>query len=375
MQPIDEADPRTANRRAIAPSDPGFFRAIGQAARAIGTETFHEKLLGLFGAVVSHDYACIVRYSRNAPPDIIYTKGLAKHLLDYYLEHAYYSTDPFFCDWRSNSRSGVIRLRDAMEATEDKEFYRAIFQHKARFSDEMAMFLPALGKSCIALFIEKKNGDFSDADETVAQTVFPAIEGLHRAHLAHLFSALRRGGTPESREVLKLPTLILDRAGACIHANAEWRSWERSDPRVKVALEKLDTSSVAHVALTETAVVRVERFDRAFQLAPGGKMFVIVERPAEGEAEAARSRARSDMERLSRRERQIVALLVLGVALPEIAQRLGIRKGTVKNYRLSLYRKLAISSERTLISRFWPLIEEFRSEALAAARTQAVPTH
>jgi DNA-binding CsgD family transcriptional regulator len=364
MQPIQSTESVPADRRVIALSDPRYFQAIGQVARAIGAEDFHEQLLDLLRTLIAHDSAWIVRYSRNAPPDVIYTQGVAQHLVGYYLEHAYYRTDPFFCDWRSTDRSGVILLRDAFAAADDKEFYRVIFQRKARFSDEMAVFLPALGNSCIALFIEKKSGHFSEHETAIANIVFPAIEGLHRAHLANLFAALRSGGTPESRKMLKLPTLIVDRAGASIHANAEWRRWERCDRRVKAARQKLDAGGSTNVELGETAIMRVERFDRKFHLAPSGKMFVIAERPSPSEAEAARARARADLERLARRERQIATLTVIGWTLGEIAQRLEISKGTIKNYRLSLYRKIGISSERTLISRFWPLIEDFRKDPL-----------
>ena len=232
-------------------------------------------------------------------------------------------------------------MREALAAADhkefDEEFYKVTFPRKAQFSDEMGMFLPTLGKSCIALFIEKKTGRFSSEEEAMARMVFPAIEGLHRAHLAHLFSALQSGGTPESQKMLTLPTLIVDRAGASIHANAAWRHGERSDRKVRAARQKLDAGA-ASVDLTETTIMRVEKFARDFQLAPGGKMYVIAERQPTGEAEAARSRARADLEPLSRRERQIVALTVLGYVAGEIAQKVKIGKGTIKNYRLSLYR-------------------------------------
>ncbi|MDP9064646.1 MAG: LuxR C-terminal-related transcriptional regulator [Pseudomonadota bacterium] len=352
----------------IAPSDPRYFQLIGEVARAIGTAHFHQRLLGLLGMLIAHDSAWIVRYSRNAPPDVIHTLSVAQHLVDFYLEHAYQRTDPFFCYWRSTDLSGVVLLRDALAAADDKDFYRDIFQRKARFSDEMALFLPALGKSCIALFIEKTSGQFSDHEAAVARIVFPTIEGLHRAHLANLFLALRCGGTPESRQLLILPTLIVDRAGASIHANAQWRKWDRSDPKVQTVRRKLAAGGLMHLELSQTAIMSVERFDHEFHLAPGGAMFVITERPSPSEAEAARVRARTDLGRLSRRECQIVTLMVVGWPLGEIAERLQIAKGTVKNYRLAFYRKLGISSERTVITRFWPLLDEFRKDPLVTGR-------
>jgi DNA-binding CsgD family transcriptional regulator len=366
---IDEPSASTAGRRTMEPGDSAYLLAIGQVARSIGAADFHEKLLGLFSSVIAHDTAWIVRYTRDAPVDVLYTKGVANHLVDYYRERAYYRTDPFFWCWHAHQRSGVMTLCEACAQAEhedfDREFYRVVFLRKAQFSDEMGMFLPTLGKSCIALFIERKAGQYSSAEAAVARQVFPAIEGLHRAHIANLFSSLRDGGTDESRKMLRFPTLIVDRAGASIYASPEWRKWERSDRSLKAARQKLDAGSVTSQRLDGTSILRVERFARDFQLAPGGRMFVITERPAGDAPEAARLRAASDLEKLSRRERQIVALLVIGCTLGEIAQRLQIGKGTIKNYRLSLYRKLGISSERTLISRFWPLVEDFRKDPMA----------
>lgn len=374
MPPERQDRPSTGSLRALAVAEPDYFRAIGQVARTIGTDHFYPELIGLLGKAVAHESQWVVRYSRNAPPDVLYTQGVAKHLVDIYLEHAYYSSDPFFCQWSTNDRSGVVLLRDAFDAAGDKDFYRLTFRRMARFSDEMGMILPTLGQSCIAFFIERGKGYFTAKDEATARTVFPVIEGLHRAHLANLFSALRGGGTPESRKMLGAPTLIVDRAGASIHANAEWRKWERAHPDIAGARSRLESGALTTVALTGNARMRVERFGREFQLAPGGRMFVIVESPAGGDADAAKSRARADLARLSPRERQLVAFIVLGSTLGDIAQRLDIAKGTIKNYRLSLYRKLGISSERTLISRFWPLIDEFRNDPLQAVTVAAAKT-
>ncbi len=56
---------------------------------------------------------------------------------------------------------------------------------------------------------------------------------------------------------------------------------------------------------------------------------------------------------LSRRERQLVGLIVAGYPTALIARRLSISVGTVKNHRLSIYRKLDITTERELFLQYF----------------------
>ena len=57
-------------------------------------------------------------------------------------------------------------------------------------------------------------------------------------------------------------------------------------------------------------------------------------------------------DRLTPREAEIVALTLRGCPVADIAARLGISRGTVKNHRLAIYRKLDITTERELFGAF-----------------------
>ena len=61
---------------------------------------------------------------------------------------------------------------------------------------------------------------------------------------------------------------------------------------------------------------------------------------------------RGEFRSLSAREREIVALILKGHSSKSVAEHLGIAVGTVKNHRKSIYRRLAISSQSALFSRF-----------------------
>jgi DNA-binding CsgD family transcriptional regulator len=55
---------------------------------------------------------------------------------------------------------------------------------------------------------------------------------------------------------------------------------------------------------------------------------------------------------LTPRERDIVSLILQGHPTVSIARHLGLARGTVKNHRRRLYRKLDITSERELFLTF-----------------------
>ncbi len=75
---------------------------------------------------------------------------------------------------------------------------------------------------------------------------------------------------------------------------------------------------------------------------------------------------RGEFRSLSAREREIVALILKGHSSKSVAEHLGIAVGTVKNHRKSIYRRLAISSQSALFSRFLRSIG-LRSSGVAGA--------
>ncbi|UIP30513.1 MULTISPECIES: response regulator transcription factor [Photobacterium] len=56
---------------------------------------------------------------------------------------------------------------------------------------------------------------------------------------------------------------------------------------------------------------------------------------------------------LTARERQVVQLILQGLASKQIAGKLNIQLGTVKNHRKNIYKKLQINSQQELYHQFW----------------------
>ena len=249
------------------PFEAGFFVRLGEAAQAIGEATFHETLLGLFGGLIAHDSVWIIRYAPDLAPEVLHTVGVPDAIVAWYRE-TYSAFDPFAGFWRAHAEPGVTTLGRALTPSAESELYVMVFQVKAGFADELAVLLALSDGSCMALFLQRNQSRFTPEEEALARLVFPALSGLHHAHVGRLLLDLH----PER------PSLIVDSGGRAL-------------------------------------------------LPP-----------------------------ITPRERDILALILKGHTTGEIAQSLGIGKGTIKNYRLRLYRKANVGSERALVALFMPLL-------------------
>jgi DNA-binding CsgD family transcriptional regulator len=244
---------------------------------------------------------------------------------------------------------------------ENVEFiiYSKIFGGAANISDEMAMFFTAVGHCCLALFLVRQNGTFSTADIKRAELIFPAFDGYHHAHLSWLFNGLRYTDRAEIEGFIKRPTLIQDRFQEQVYANDSWIKAATADPTVgEIVRASSMNSAAAQKYDASDFVVRSEALDRYFPLAPGGRIFVLEPRSAAKNESIAADQVAATLENFTRREREILALIMSGQSTGQIAQKLQISKGTIKNCRLRIYRKADVTSERALVNKFTAIFKK-----------------
>jgi len=328
----------------LRPGDAAWLAALGEAARAIGSDEFPARLLHLFARLIRHDMAMVVRYARFSAPDFLVCEGLPDHQVETY-RSGLYRFDPFYGYWQKRGRGGVVSLRDVAPPTLLRSGYRA-FQRQAKICDELGMFLPGVGRGSIALFLERSTGWFTPTEKERGRRAYPAIAGLYRAHIGHIFAALGTSpGAPSSQ--LTRATLLVDRDGERVYANKEWRAAE-ADPAVGRASADLAGEKSGQVRLSDNRMLHVAPLEPDFPLAPAGRIYVIeriglAPAPLSPRAVIAQFGAG-----LTPREREIVVLVLEGHPSATIAKRLGIGRGTVKNHRRRLYDKLDITTEREL---------------------------
>ncbi|VTZ50298.1 LuxR family transcriptional regulator [Methylocella tundrae] len=334
--------------------DEEWFRRLGGVARSIGTDGFHRELIDLFGASIRHESSWIIRYSRVAPPDVIYTHNVSDEIVDVYNEQCS-GVDPFSQYWKSNGSPGVLTLSELKNSSAESIIYSRIFQAAANVSDEMGMFFSTVGHCCFGLFLEREKGHFSKADVQRAQLIFPALEGYHRAHLGWLFNDLRHTNDTEIKGFIKRPTLIQDRFGVEVYSNESWNQAVASDASIMSTVATLFAGSSPQTRLLKDFVLKSEVFDRDFPLAPGGRMFVLEPQSSPRDEPDYISRIASILHIFTPREREILTLIMRGQNTGQIAQKLEISKGTIKNCRLRIYRKADVVSERALVKKFTPV--------------------
>jgi DNA-binding CsgD family transcriptional regulator len=329
----------------VRPGSAAWLERLGAVAAATGSDGFLLLLLGLFGALLRHDMSLVVRYARFAAPDFLVSERYPQHIIDLY-RSGYYRFDPFYGYWQDHERCGVVSLRDVAPPGLGASRYGHLFHRQIRISDELGMFLPGVGRSSIALFLERSSGRFTQPELDRARRVYPAIAGLYRAHVGRIFTTLGEG-TPGAGRAGR-PALLVDSADKRVYASPEWRGIEEAVPEVARALDELADGGAGPAILPGNRVMHVEALDAEFTLAPAGRMYVIEDRGLAPERLSPEEAVERMAAGLTPRERQIVALVLAGHGSEGIARRLGIGRGTVKNHRRRLYDKLDITTEREL---------------------------
>lgn len=339
----------------IGLAEDGWFRLVGEAAAAIGTDGFHQKLVELFGSTIAHEASWIIRYSRVAPPDVIHTANVPDDVVDFYAAHCA-AVDPFSAHWKLREEPGVRTLagfRRSRDAEIDPQPYNRLYLAAADVEDELGVFFSTVGHSSLGLFLVRARGRFTAAEVRRAEFAFPVLDGFHKAHIGRIFDRLRVAGDANESELVSRPTLVQDRFGLEIFASPSWREALAGEPDLAEALaEAGDQRSVQFAGYT----IKVERFDRYFPLAPSGTMFVLIPRgdgaPGDPPPRVADPVAPDPDMQLTAREKQVFDLLMAGETTGCIAQKLKISKGTVKNNRLRIYRKADVTSDRALVQKF-----------------------
>jgi DNA-binding NarL/FixJ family response regulator len=125
-----------------------------------------------------------------------------------------------------------------------------------------------------------------------------------------------------------------------------------TDPSIDEAVRTDAANSGARKYDLSNYILRAEALDQHFPLAPGGRIFVLESRSGAESEQAHVNQVAAALDNFTRREREIIALILTGQSTGQIAQKLQISKGTIKNCRLRIYRKADVTSERALVNKF-----------------------
>lgn len=333
-------------------TDEGTFNnTLALAARELGHDGFHQRLMEMAGSILSHDSGWIVRYDGVSLPDVLFTKEIPDSIVQYYLDAQPQVGDPYFCSWRGNVNARIETLADALPMAVDRNFYDRDFMQRAEFTDELVIYLPSFGSSCLSLFFERRDGRFGARELKRLQAIFPAMLGLHDAHLRMVFSDLTAACVNNKENAF----IVSDRMGVPIYSTAGWRNAEERMPKLRLAAHCKTTCGCVTCDLSEIGLRSVP-LDSSHAIAPGGSLIYLAD-PAEADSQFDEEQAMKVLDRLTPRERDILLLTLEGYSTGAIAQQLSLAKGYIKNCRLRMYKKFNVGSERKMISMLSPILK------------------
>jgi DNA-binding CsgD family transcriptional regulator len=335
---------------------PEFYGVLGAVASEVGRSRFYRDLARFLSRIVRSDFCLVMRYARFSAPDFLVNEVMSPEAVDLYFA-GYYRLDPFYNYWRQHGQCGVVPVRTILgHNTNEHEYFNVIYR-EAHIHDEIAIFLPAPGGASVTIFVDRSADNFDESDIELMNLLYPTIAGLHKVHLDWLFLNSNHdiAGTL-SREIPRA-ILILDRDGRRVYTSREWRDTERRNPQLDRAMRALKEEQPGLVEFSDNMVVHAEKLRSDFPIAPNGTICVIEPR---GDSAPVTMDYAGSVNRfiaahgLTPREGRIVELILSGYPTDEIARKLRISRGTVKNHRGRLYYKLDVTTERELFSLFLP---------------------
>ena len=327
------------------PADRAVYLAVTAAVERLGRHDFYDRLLDLIGLQVPHDLAALVRYSKSARPDLILPRIELSEVIETY-KRMFYAFDPFFHHWREVGEEGVFRLR-SLASDLWRTRYAREFLRPAAIYDEIAVFLPKIGDASPTLILDRATGNFSEAETDRVRALYPLLASLHRRHLSLLDLSNAEGNASPLGFVG--PCRMLDQHGQTVLVSKAWKELvEAGDADLANAVEAIGTKGPCAVSVSHNRILRRTRLPNDFGPAPNGYFDELVATRQEFDSDSTWRLPAAMGEKLTKRENQIVELTLKGYPIIEIAKRLGIGRGTVKNYRYRIYEKFDITTEREL---------------------------
>lgn len=319
---------------------------LGEVARAAGTECFYPALLRVYGRLAQHAIITVVRYNRFSKPDFLFHRNFSDELVQVYLD-GFFELDPFYHYWLEHERAGVVPLHELPSGELKRRRYTAEIMRRSHIRDELAMFLPPIARSSVAVVLERTDGTFRAGEVERIRRLYPIMAGIHDAHVKCTFASL--GGTEsEFGPNTSVPTAVIDASGDTVFTNERWRTLEADDPELRRAMNELATAGDTRIDISGQRVLHRTALEPEFTLAPGGWLYRVERLTGKPSIEPPRRVFARRYPNLSARELDIVELILRGGSNRQIATHLSLSHGTIKNYRRRLYDKLGISTEREL---------------------------
>lgn len=328
------------------------YEALGHIARHVGTDSFYEHLANWPATLLDCDRWLVARYSRYAVPEFIINRSMTDDAVDYYCK-GLYQLDPVLRLTVEGPTTGIINLAKLRTGDTTNPYFDDL-RRTAWIFDELAVLLPVPARAVIAFCYHKPDATFTEQDLRLMESIYPAIEGLHAAHLNSVFHSMNPPSLNTANSVSPMCVQILDRNGREVYSSP---SWEETESSMGISLSELvhRNRNRGAVSIGSDTVLHWDTLPAHFAPAPEGKICMVEARrrlpSVTYEYEETVSGFAEDYH-LTPKEKELITLIFQGYPNDLIAKKLSKSSGTIRNQRHAMYYKLNITTERELFNLF-----------------------
>lgn len=320
---------------------------VVDAVANLGKASFYNSLLGLLQRFAPKQPAQVMHYSRHVAPRYVCARLTPDAHQQLYVER-YYRFDPFYHYMFDHQSGGYARLGELPKTRADVGDYFRVFYSLTKMRDELALLLPTVGGGFVGLFVQSIR-DFSNEEIEIFKGLYPLCKALHEAQ-NKLVILSARGGTSENNLFRAL--VIFDTKGHEMFRSADMTALSAIEPDLNFSLLALATQTSGATRRLAHGTLHIEDLGDALPLTPNGRL-CFYESGAQSRPPAVLGKAIEGFitaHHLTPRQSEIMGLALRGHPSLEIARKLGLTQGTVRNHRKEIYSKLDITTEREIFS-------------------------
>ena len=325
-----------------------LINGIGSVVSLLGTFKAYIGIVDLIRQLVPAARAQVMYYPRFSTPRYLYEVATPQPEQEIYRQ--YYRFDPFYKEITALVDPAVIQLKPLLRRSLETDIYMSVFYPQTGAIDEIGILLPAFGGGVVGLFCQAPR-EYSPEEVASVDALLPMIAAFHtvqdRLTLLTARTGQRQGGYDRY-------VILLDDEGRETFRSHEMAQLERINPGLGDAIAQLAKQPCgSSVQLTE-GTLHIADLGEGVVWQRGGRICFFHAGPNAGVPRELTA-AIGDFLRLyglSPRQRDILELTLLGSSAYNIAHRLKLTKGTVRNHRKLIYDKLDVTTEREIFSMF-----------------------
>ncbi len=325
-------------------------RDLAELTDLIGTNRFYQYLAKIFGKFIGNDRTLVSRYSRYDRPEIFVNNAVTDEIVRIYYG-GLYRVDALYRLCRTVPKAGVLTVTGLDEGYLIQDWITGLLR-MAGVSDELVILFPALGDITIVLSCVQHKSRFSPSIVREVEKLQPLLAALHEQHLQRTYAGFLAGDLQDLTYSEARGAAIFDAKGDCVFSDSEWQRHVESSSDYELIRRSILRLPKGSRLMGDQGVVHWEELRPSVPVLSACRI-AFHERTSPGPTKVSPEEILAlfrDIHDLTPREIDVVREVIAGCSNEQIATKLGISVGTVKNCRWRLYFKLDITTERELFS-------------------------